>query len=209
MNGKDAATKACDDAESVDPPWPGGADDHWEEPTLVERAQDGDVDAFAELVDRYQIRLFRLCWRLLRDRGDAEDIVQETMIKAWRRLPLLQHPEAFGGWLYQIATRSAHDRIRSRQRHPAVPTEVEDLQTVPTTAPDPAIQVESDRAIHELTALIQQLPEDLRTCWILYAYEKLGYREISHIVAVPESTVRGRIARARSRLAEGMSAWTR
>ncbi len=90
----------------------------------------------------------------------------------------------------------------------------EDLESAPgaghgpSAAGDPSQAVEGRRMSAALDRLIADLPEELHTCWVLYAYERLSYREISRIVAVPESTVRGRIARARGRLAEGMSAWT-
>ncbi len=66
--------------------------------TLVVRAREGDVDAFASLVDRYEVRLLRFAMRTLGDRQDAEDVVQDTLVQAWRSLAALDAPAAFGTW---------------------------------------------------------------------------------------------------------------
>ena len=71
---------------------------------LVLRAQDGDIDAFGKLVERYQGRLFRTAYMIVRNRHDSEDIVQETLVQAWRSLHLLRDPDAFRGWLMRICT---------------------------------------------------------------------------------------------------------
>ena len=79
---------------------------------LVLRAQDGDIDAFGKLVERYQGRLFRTAYMIVRNRHDSEDIVQETLVQAWRSLHLLRDPDAFRGWLMRICTNKATSSIR-------------------------------------------------------------------------------------------------
>ena len=96
------------------------------EATTVARAQDGDTDAFEQLVRSYEADLFRLGFRMLSDRGEAQDAVQDTFVLAWRRLPSLLDPEAFRAWIYQLMTRRCLNILRVRvRRHtasPAVPT---------------------------------------------------------------------------------------
>jgi RNA polymerase sigma-70 factor (ECF subfamily) len=78
-----------------------------DERALVLRAQDGDPAAFEQLVDLHQGRLFRIAFMVTGDRQEAEDVVQETLVLAWRRLHLLEEPAAFRGWVAQICSRSA------------------------------------------------------------------------------------------------------
>lgn len=175
--------------------------------TVVARAQDGDLDAFEQLVDLFQVKLFRLAYRMLNDRGEAEDTVQETMIIAWRRLPSLATPAAFNGWIYQIATRQCLSILRTRVRRN---TDVADADTfVERSSPDdgPDRTAEKSAALHRLNAVLATLPDEQRACWVLKELHDLSYQEIANILQIPVSTVRGRIARARPLLAEGMSSW--
>ena len=88
-----------------------------DEGSIVARAQDGDLAAFEHLVLTYQSRLFRLAYRMLNDRGEAEDIVQETLTTSWRGLPMLADVDAFGGWIYRLATNKCLDLLRKRSAH--------------------------------------------------------------------------------------------
>ena len=88
-----------------------------DEGSIVARAQDGDLAAFEHLVLTYQYRLFRLAYRMLNDRGEAEDIVQETLTTSWRGLPMLADVDAFGGWIYRLATNKCLDLLRKRSAH--------------------------------------------------------------------------------------------
>lgn len=187
-----------------------------DETTLVARAQDGDLEAFEAIVDIYSGPLFRLAQRMLGDRNEAEDVVQETMVSVWRRLPQLVDSIAFPKWVYQIATRLALNVLRTRRRRPGDAIDPGDLNGIGTHDPtwtsgssgtDPA-RASEDRALAAaLEEQIALLPDDQRVCWVLHAYQRCTYAEIAQIVSAGEPTVRGRIARARRRLAEGMAAW--
>ncbi|SDT07554.1 RNA polymerase sigma factor [Microlunatus soli] len=181
--------------------------------TLVARAQDGDVIAFERLVDRYQGPLFRLALRMLRDRGAAEDVVQDALVTVWRQVAGLSDPAAFPRWVYQITTRTTLNRLRARDRRPTDPADPELLDQDQhnrghgADLRDPATLTEERATATALRAQIEQLPEDLRLCWTLYADHGRSYEEIADIVGVTHGTVRGRIARARQKLAEGMTPW--
>lgn len=185
-----------------------------DEITLVTRAQDGDVVAFERLVDRYQGPLFRLALRMLRDRGQAEDVVQDALVRVWRQFAALADPVAFPRWVYQITTRITLNALRSRDRRPADAADPDLLDESGPTASrgdsdhtDPA-ELTEERALAEaLKDQVERLPEDLRLCWTLYADHDRSYEEIADIVGVTHGTVRGRIARARQKLAEGMTPW--
>ena len=101
---------------------------------LVLRAQDGDINAFGQLVERYQGRLFRTAYMIVRNRHDSEDIVQDTLIQAWRSLHLVREPAAFRGWLMRICTNKATSMARKRQRRATDPYDAEGLETASAMA---------------------------------------------------------------------------
>lgn len=202
--------------------------DDLDELTIVARAQDGDPQAFDWLISAYQGGVYRLCFRMLNDRSDAEDVVQETFIAAWRSLPKLTVPQAFIPWLYRTATNKCLDDLRRRKRRPADPTSDPDLETYAASSgagrgsaqasedrtmlsawqpADPAQDVENQAQMRALADLLQTVPAGPRACWLLREVHEFSYAEIAAIVQLPESTVRGRIARAKRFLAEGMEPW--
>lgn len=199
--------------------------DDLDELTIVARAQDGDPQAFDWLITAYQGGIYRLCFRMLNDRTEAEDVLQETFISAWRSLPNLTAPQAFIPWLYQTATNKCLDELRRRSRRPRDRTAGSEAtepgasqgssdlssparDTIGGRTPqDPAQEVENQAQMQALAGLLQTIPPGLRTCWLLRSFHEFSYSEIAAIVRLPESTVRGRIARARQLLAEGMAPW--
>ena len=187
--------------------------DDLDEATVVARAQDGNLDAFEYLVEAYQGRLFRLAFRMLHDRGEAEDVVQDTLVACWRKLPLLKNVQAFSGWLYQMATNRCLDSLRRRSSKTEVVQEPSTLQTTAgsTTAwgaeGDPAREAEFSFEIDALATALLTLPPGQRACWLLRELHERSYAEIAATLKVSEQTVRGRLARARAQLAERMSQW--
>lgn len=186
-----------------------------DEDTLVGRAQDGDVDAFEELVTRYEARLYRYAYGMLGNRHDAEDVVQNTLIRVWRALPSLTIRGAFGGWVYRIASRRCLDLLqqsatrRTDARAPEeLPESAEAAHAIgPPPPADPAQVAEKQGQLDELARLVQLLPPEQRACWLLREVQGRSYIEIAQALSVTESTVRGRLVRARARLAEGMQSW--
>ncbi|MGC8169874.1 RNA polymerase sigma factor, partial [Salmonella enterica] len=87
-----------------------------DETTAVARAQDGDVAAFEQLLDAYEAPLLRLAVRMLRDRSEAEDVVQDTFLTVWRRLDTLEDTDRFRTWIYRLASNACIDVIRRRER---------------------------------------------------------------------------------------------
>ncbi|WP_084513365.1 RNA polymerase sigma factor [Nocardia mikamii] len=172
--------------------------------TLTGRARDGDVRAYEQLVLRYQGAMFRLAARMLADRSEAEDVIQEVFLTAWRRLAQLQDDSAFSGWLYRMTTNRCLNVIRSRPARADVdPDTTESPQRA--TQPEHAAQVHSEMAA--LTAALQRLTPEQRACWLLREVHGRSYEEIAEIVGTNTTAVRGRIARARAQLAEVMKPW--
>ena len=120
----------------ADPPHaePGSGQDWLGEVALVGRAQEGDVTAFETLVRRYQGQVLGLARRMLDDRGEAEDVVQDTFTMVWRRLPTLVDPTVFRAWMFQIATRRCLNVVRTRARRPGTPSDAADLEAAANTS---------------------------------------------------------------------------
>ena len=184
------------------------------ETAWVNRAQDGDASAFEQLVRTYEGELFRLAYRMLGDRGEAEDAVQETFVVVWRQLPTLVDPQAFRAWIYHIATRRCLNVLQRRSRQRTDVTRSDDFEAETRTqaplhdrgeGPEAAAQTTAVR--QSLEQVLATLPPEQRACWVLYELHDLSYPEIAFAIGVPLSTVRGRIARARQNLAKGMAPW--
>jgi RNA polymerase sigma-70 factor (ECF subfamily) len=191
-----------------------------EERALVLRAQDGEAAAFEQLVDLHQGRLFRIAFMVVGDRQDAEDVVQESLVVAWRRLHLLEDPAAFRGWVAQICTRRATDvvrRLARRATSAAADSDLEASSDAPeaasplspgrSAATDPAANALVNAQMRALAAILGALDPALRTCWVLREIDGMSYREICRVVDAPEPTVRGRIARARTQIVREMEEW--
>ena len=191
---------------------------HLLEATTVGRAQDGDVASFEVLVRSYQGRIYRLAHKMLFDRGEAEDVVQDTFVLVWRRLPTLVDVSVFRSWLYQIATRRCLAVLRARTRRPTTVVDADDLQTAHDHAHAhaqhdddrpgcPAAAAEFAAQMRGLDLILQTLPDEQRACWVLREMHELNYLEIAYAMNIPLPTVRGRIARARQSIAKGMTPW--
>ena len=177
--------------------------------TLVLRAQDGDPDAFDVLIDRHQGRLFRIAYLVLGDRQDSEDVVQETLLTGWKRLHLLEDPDAVRAWLAQICTRRATDIARRRARRATDAHRPEDLHRHrdPSSRADPAHASEINAQMRALAQVLATMDPDLRACWTLREIDGMSYRQVAAALDVTESTARGRIARARTHVIDYMKEW--
>lgn len=184
--------------------------DGLDEETLVTRAQDGAVNAFEILVDRYQGPLFRHAHRLLSDRGTAEDVVQESLINAWQRLPSLVRPAAFRGWVYQITTRRCLDLLRARRTALPWDEQTDERAAIMSTlgrSTDPARVSEHQAQVRALGEVLAELPASQRAIWSMREIDRLSYADIALAMSLPVSTVRGRIARVRLEILTRMAPW--
>ncbi|MEW1914136.1 RNA polymerase sigma factor [Kitasatospora sp. NPDC085895] len=173
---------------------------------LAVRAAEGDDDAFAVLVDRHSAVLLGLAHHLTGNRQDAEDMVQESLLSAWRRLPGFRGDAAFRTWLYRIVTNRCLSLLRSRPL-PAVPL---DVQPEPAALPGlgaPEQVAEVRAATRALARALATVDPDQRACWILRELHDMHYSDIARTLGVSEQTVRGRLFRARRSLVEAMDPW--
>lgn len=187
-------------AERNPAPAPPGAAE-LDEATLVVRAQEGDVRAFEELAHRHQGALYRLAVRVMGDPTEAEDALQEALLDAWRRIDRFRGESAFPTWMYRVVTNRCLGMLR---RPRPVPVD----RVAESAAPDcPERAAEVDAGMLALRRELRSLRAELRVCWVLRELEGLGYAEIAQITGASEDAVRGRIHRARVRLAEVMRPW--
>jgi len=165
------------------------------EQRLIRRAQEGDVHAFEQLVEEHQHRLYALAARELASAADADDAVQETLIRAWKGLPRFRGDASFSTWLYRICLNAIADQ-RARRARASGPA-LEDI-------PEPADH--RDRiAERELSGALQdalsRLDDTYRTPVLLYDVLGRSYGEIAEVLDVAEGTVKSRIFRGRAELA--------
>ncbi|MBS1186758.1 MAG: rpoE [Burkholderiaceae bacterium] len=177
---------------------------------LVQRVQRGEKIAFDLLVSKYQRRLFRLALRLVGDPSEAEDVVQETFIKAYKALPQFRGDSAFYTWLYRIGINTARNFLENQGRRIPVLKEAGGAEQ-PEAGSEHAGSGDGDtpeaallaRQIAETINLaMEELPTDLRLALSLREFDGLSYDEIAMAMACPVGTVRSRIFRAREAVAE-------
>jgi RNA polymerase sigma-70 factor (ECF subfamily) len=160
---------------------------------LVRRAQKGDRFAFERLVEQHEQRLYTLAARVLGSREDAADAVQEALVRAWLALPKFRGDARFSTWLYRIVVNAAHD-MRPKRRE--LPTD-----ELPEPA-DPRDRFAEQELSGELQRALDALDESYRVAVVLYDVLGCSYAEIAEMTGVAEGTVKSRIFRGRSELAE-------
>ncbi len=166
---------------------------------LIEQAQNGDRNAFGELVRRHYQGVVLVVTRMCGDAGLAEDAAQEAFIRAWVNLPSYQPRGSLRNWLYRIAVNAALDVLR---RKPEETLEDEEALMVPDQAPGPEMAlIEKERAAL-LQQAMQSLPEAARSVIVLREYGSLSYQEIANVLDIPVGTVMSRLNYARNSLRE-------
>ena len=163
----------------------------------IAQAQQGDRQAFGELVHYYREGVINVVYRMCGDANLAEDAAQEAFIRAWQHLPRYQPRSPFRNWLYRIATNVAMDVLR-RER------ETVDIENVPlvATSLDPEIAVERYERAERVRQAVLALAPASRAVLVLREYEGLSYKEIADTLDIPAGTVMSRLNYARTQLRE-------
>lgn len=175
-----------------------------EEAALARRAQGGDQTAFAVLVQRYSGALFNLAYRMLDDRHEAEDAVQEVFLRAYRRLDSFDPGRRFVTWLLSIGSNYCIDRIRRRR---GAWLTLDDVAFwLPSGDPGPERSALLDERRQAVQRALQQLPDTYRGVTVLRYWHDLSYLEIAEALGLTEATVKTRLHRARKMLAEALDA---
>jgi RNA polymerase sigma-70 factor (ECF subfamily) len=180
----------------------------------LEALQAGDPEEFARLVDTYSNKIYRLAVKMLNQQQDAEDVLQETFLKAYRALKSFDGRSKISTWLFRIATNEALMVIR--RKHPDVvsidePIETEEGEQDPIQIVDwcclPEEELLSEETRERLDAEVQKLPERLRLVFLLRDVNDLSTHETADILGLTDTAVKTRLSRARLRLREELSAY--
>lgn len=174
------------------------------EEELIAKAARGDQDAFAQLLERHQSKVYGLTLRLTGSPEDAMDLTQETFFNAWRGLPSFHGQSKFSTWLYRLATNAAIDFLRREKRRGAAaitPLYTEDDPDRVLDIPDRRFTPQDELERKELRQAIQrgldQLSDEHRQALVLRELTGLSYAEIAQVLGIEEGTVKSRISRAR------------
>ena len=176
-----------------------GVDDAY----LVRRAQEGYLDAYAELVDRYSGLAYRVALRVVGNHHDAEDVAQEALVAAWQQLPNFRAQSSFSTWLYRIVTHRALNRVQ--RQHPSNSLDV--IGDVADACAGPAVRLERDLMKDAVTDAIQALPPAQRITVVLHHLEGLSYAEVAAVTDSSVAAVRSHLFRARRTLGVALQQW--
>ena len=177
-------------------------------------ARAGQQDAFAEIVERYSGTIYNLALRLMNDAQEAEDVLQETFISAFRALERFEGRSRLSTWLYRIAYNAALMRLRKRRVSTVSldePREMEDGELLPrqlvdwTTLPDDLLLSKEFRGM--LDTALASLPESLRSVFVLRDVEGLSTAETAEALGLTETNAKVRLHRARLALRERLTAY--
>lgn len=166
---------------------------------LVLAAQDGDREAFGELVERYQRAVYHTALKRLGDHGEAQELVQEVFVQALRKIGQLRQPECFGGWLRSITARLAINRAVRRQAVQSLENEVLEANFVERQTPT-AIALKKERA-KQVRAGLKRLKALDRSTLVAFYVQGQSLAEMSTKFASPIGTIKRRLHTARKRLA--------
>ncbi len=173
---------------------------------LVRRAKAGDRDAFRGLVERYRGRVYGIARGMTGNHGDADDVAQETFIKAYRKLGDFEGQSAIYTWLYRIAVNSALDLLRrkSRRGELGLDRSIEEAERRLAAArkgpPDGAAEAGAAELRRAVAGGLAELPARHRAVLVLHDIEGMPHEEISRILGCPPGTVRSRLHYARARM---------
>lgn len=168
---------------------------------LILRARHGEVEAFGELVRIHQAGVFNVCYRMLGERREAEDLAQEAFIRAYERMRTFDAERPFGPWMRRVAANVCLNHLSAQKPEDAELDDERDAVNAPSTEAGREVQEEAER-VHMALA---SLPSHYRMVIELRHYQEMSYDEIATAMKIPLSAVKSHLFRARKMLAEKLS----
>jgi RNA polymerase sigma-70 factor, ECF subfamily len=168
---------------------------------LIQRARRGDAEAFGELVLRYQTSVFNVCYRILHERFEAEDMTQETFLRARDRLTTFEEERDFGPWIRRVAANVCLNHLESQKQ-----TSPLDEERDVGESSRPEAQVEVRERNEQIRSALASLPARYRVVIEMRHYQELSYDEIAAELQIPLSDVKSHLFRARKLLTEKLHA---
>jgi len=177
------------------------------EETLIKRCKDGDLQAFEELISKYETKVFNITFRILGDYAEAEDVSQDIMVKVFKSIKGFKEQSSFYTWLYRITVNECMDMVKKRKKAVLYsidsPFETEDDE-IKREIQDKGESVEEKVERNELRKYLAEamnlLSCEHKTVIVLRDVQGFSYEEIAEIIKCPPGTVKSRINRARSEL---------
>ena len=181
----------------------------WDENDLVAAASNGNLDAFNQLVLYHQNLIYNHAYAILNDPASAEDVTQDTFIKAFEKLKSFRGG-AFRSWLMKIATNSAYDLLRRSKRRPTQPLfpedengdELESVRWLIDLSVSVQDTVEQNEFSKSIAKLLEELPDVYRTILTMVDMHEFDYAEAADALNIPVGTVKSRLARARLKMSK-------
>ena len=173
---------------------------------LILRFQKGDINAYNELVKRYKDRLLNFVLRYFNNVEQAEDVVQDTLIKLYTHASYYKNVAKFSTWIFTIAKNNALTELRKNKRKKTDSLWTDDGQVIDINSKEESLdsKVQNEIAIDQLNKFLDEIPENFRMAVVLRDFQELSYEEISKILEIPIGTIKSRINRGRIQLAEKM-----
>lgn len=166
----------------------------------IDKVLDGDTNAFAYLVDKYKDMVFTLALKIVKDREEAEEVSQDSFIKAFKSLPKFKGDSKFSTWLYKIAYNNCMDAVKKKARRYNV-TEIDEVVENKLESIENTLEtIEREERAELLKECLEYLPEDEKSVLWLFYFKELSLKEIIEVTSMSEANVKVKLHRARKRL---------
>jgi RNA polymerase sigma-70 factor, ECF subfamily len=169
---------------------------------VIERARHGDRDAFQSLVECHSAAVFRLAYRMTGNTIDAEDVVQEAFLRAWKQMGRFDGRASFGTWVHRICANCAIDRLRARKTktEKGKDAATDPFANIPHRGPSPERLAQSGEITRLLIPALDELTEMERAAFVMRHYECLPIKEISRVLGVESGAAKHSVFRAVQKL---------
>ena len=176
------------------------------EKQLIQAAKDGDLEAFEKLLYAYERPIYSYVYRLVRQKEDAQDLTQETFVKLYKHIDVVDTDKNFRAWVYKIATNTVYDWLRKKQKRqemfiiddPNVQFESIDVQT-------PYQDMQNVERAKDVETALEKVRPVYRAVLLLFYWQGFGYTEIAHVLSLPLNTVKTYLYRAKHALKQELA----
>jgi RNA polymerase sigma-70 factor (ECF subfamily) len=175
---------------------------------LISRVKQGDVEAYGELVELYQTSVFNVCYRMLGERTEAEDLTQEAFLRAYRRLELYDANRPFGPWIRKIATNICLNQLKWQTNKSMIAYEEEHTSSEASNLIKTESIVHQNELIDSIRMALLELPFHYRVAIELRHFQDMSYEEMASYLGLPLNTVKSHLYRARNRLTKLLKEWS-